>query len=143
MATQTPPSPVNGLHHVTAIASDAAANHRFWTRALGLRFVKKTVNFDDPGTYHLYYGDTTGSAGSAMTFFPWAGTPRGRRGIGETTLTRFSVPAGSLDFWQQRLADAGANPRPARAACTTSPSRSPTTMPTRRHASWSHRPACR
>ncbi|MCB1507689.1 MAG: ring-cleaving dioxygenase [Hyphomicrobiaceae bacterium] len=96
-------APVNGLHHVTAIASNAQANLDFWTGTLGLRLVKKTVNFDDPGTYHLYYGDALGRPGTAMTFFPWEHLQQGRPGSGEASLTLFSVPPGSLDFWRQRL----------------------------------------
>ena len=94
---------VKGLHHVTAIASDAQANLDFYAKQLGLRFVKKTVNFDDPGTYHLYYGDALGTPGSALTFFPWAQLPKGRAGTGETGITLFSVPPGSLDYWRDRL----------------------------------------
>ena len=94
---------VKGLHHVTAIASDPQANLDFYASELGLRFVKKTVNFDDPGTYHLYYGDALGTPGSAMTFFPWARLPQGRTGTGEAGITLFSVPTGSLDYWNDRL----------------------------------------
>lgn len=96
-------SRVKGLHHVTAIASDPQANLDFYRDELGLRFVKKTVNFDDPGTYHLYYGDALGSPGSALTFFPWAGIPPGRAGTGEAGVTQYSVPEGSLDYWEKRL----------------------------------------
>lgn len=99
--------PVNGLHHVTAIASAPQANLDFYAKTLGLRFVKKTVNFDDPGTYHLYYGDERGHAGTCMTFFPWMKLPRGRAGTGEVGLTQFSVPEGALDFWRGRLAAHG------------------------------------
>ena len=108
MNNTSPTSPVDGLHHVTAIASDAADNFRFWTHVLGQRFVKKTVNFDDPGTYHLYYGTRLGAPGTAMTFFPFPGVPRGRRGIGETAATRFSVPTSSLAFWAGWLEKNGA-----------------------------------
>jgi glyoxalase family protein len=94
---------INGLHHVTAICGPPQRNVDFYTRVLGLRFVKRTVNFDDPGTYHLYYGDEAGTPGSALTFFAWDGLPEGRRGVGEATLTQFSVPEGSLGFWQARL----------------------------------------
>jgi glyoxalase family protein len=94
-----------GLHHITAIASDPRRNVDFYTRVLGLRFVKKSVNQDDPGTYHLYYGDYRGSPGSALTFFPWAGLRRGRPGHGQAYATAFSVPADALGFWQQRLAE--------------------------------------
>ena len=93
-----------GLHHITAIAADPKRNVDFYTRVLGLRFVKKSVNQDDPGTYHLYYGDNTGSPGTALTFFPWIGTRRGRPGQGQAYATGFSIAAGSLDFWRERLA---------------------------------------
>ena len=73
---------IPGLHHITAIAGDPQANLAFYSGVLGLRLVKRTVNFDDPHTYHLYYGDGAGSPGSILTFFPWPGAPRGRRGAG-------------------------------------------------------------
>jgi glyoxalase family protein len=92
-----------GLHHVTAIAGNAQRNHDFYTRVLGLRFVKKTVNFDDPGTYHFYFGDEHGSAGTILTFFPWEHITAGRRGTGQATEIGYSVPAGSIDFWMQRF----------------------------------------
>ncbi|MGI4886046.1 MAG: ring-cleaving dioxygenase [Janthinobacterium lividum] len=96
-----------GLHHVTAIAGNALRNYDFYTRVLGLRFVKKTVNFDDPGTYHFYFGDEHGSAGTILTFFPWEHVTAGRRGTGQATEIGYSVPAGSLDFWMQRFAANG------------------------------------
>lgn len=96
-----------GIHHVTAIASDAQQNLEFYAGVLGLRLVKRTVNFDDPGTYHLYYGDEEGRPGTIMTFFPWKGAPRGSLGAGQTGATAFSVPEGSLGFWQERLRAAG------------------------------------
>ncbi|WP_027506041.1 ring-cleaving dioxygenase [Rhodococcus sp. UNC23MFCrub1.1] len=92
-----------GLHHVTAIASDPGRNVEFYTRVLGLRLVKQTVNFDDPGTYHLYYGDEHGSPSSLITFFPWKDVERGRQGTGLVTSTAFSVPGSSLSFWHDRL----------------------------------------
>jgi len=92
-----------GLHHITAIAGNAKVNYDFYTKVLGLRFIKKTVNFDDPKTYHLYYGDEAGSAGTILTFFPWEGIASGRRGARQVTEIGYSVPAGSLDFWQARL----------------------------------------
>ncbi len=95
---------VLGIHHITAIAGDPQANVAFYTTVLGLRLVKRTVNFDDPGTYHLYYGDTLGRPGTILTFFPWPGAPRGRRGTGQATATAFSVPSGALEYWTQRLA---------------------------------------
>lgn len=93
-----------GLHHITAISSDVTRNLQFYTQVLGLRFVKKSVNQDDTGTYHLYYGNYTGAPGTALTFFPWAGLPRGRPGQGQAYATAFSLPAGSLAFWSERLA---------------------------------------
>lgn len=93
-----------GLHHITAIAGDAKRNFNFYSNILGLRFIKKTVNFDDPGTYHFYFGDQTGSAGTILTFFPWGdGIPQGRRGSGMATEIGYSVPKGSLDFWVKRF----------------------------------------
>jgi glyoxalase family protein len=100
-------APIVGLHHVTAIASDPQRNLDFYTEVLGLRFVKRTVNFDDPGTYHFYFGDDAGSPGTIITFFPWPHARRGRAGAGEVTHTAYSVPAGSLDYWEKRLADNG------------------------------------
>jgi glyoxalase family protein len=97
----------HGLHHVTAIASDPQANVDFYTRVLGLRLVKQTVNFDAPDTYHLYYGDESGSPSSILTFFPWRGVPAGRQGSGITTATAFSVPPESLGWWAQRVAALG------------------------------------
>jgi glyoxalase family protein len=94
---------ISGIHHVTALARDPAANVEFYTRVLGLRMVKKTVNFDDPGTYHLYYGDELGRPGTIMTFFPWPGAAQGRRGAGQATVTAFRVPEGSLGYWAERL----------------------------------------
>ncbi len=91
-----------GLHHITAMAGDVAANVAFYTRVLGLRLIKRTVNFDDPSTYHLYFGDTVGTPGSALTFFYWE-QPRGRPGSGQATATAWSVPADSADFWRARL----------------------------------------
>jgi len=85
------------------MASDPRQNLDFYTRAIGLRFVKKSVNQDDPGTYHLYYGDYAASPGTILTFFPWAGLRRGQPGTGQAYATGFSVPAGSLPFWQERF----------------------------------------
>jgi glyoxalase family protein len=100
---QIMPKPIPGLHHVTAMASDPQRNLDFYTSVLGLRFVKRTVNFDDPGSYHFYFGDDAGSPGTILTFFPWPGASRGTPGAGETTQTAFSVPADSLDYWEHRL----------------------------------------
>jgi glyoxalase family protein len=97
---------ITGLHHITAISSDVQRNMQFYTGVLGLRFVKKSVNQDDTGTYHLYYGDYAGSPGTILTFFPWAGMRRGRPGSGQSYATAFSVPAGSLPYWEQRFKNA-------------------------------------
>jgi glyoxalase family protein len=94
---------MSGIHHVTAISGKAARNLDFYTRALGLRFVKKTVNFDDPGTYHLYYGDEVGHPGTILTFFPWEDAAPGRAGIGLAQQTAFRVPMSSIGFWTHRL----------------------------------------
>ncbi|HEY0920716.1 VOC family protein [Devosia sp.] len=95
---------IRGLHHVTAMARDAATNNAFYTGTLGLRRVKQTVNFDEPSVYHLYYGDEVGTPGSVMTYFPFPHIIRGRPGTGEVGVTVFSVPEGALGFWEQRLA---------------------------------------
>jgi glyoxalase family protein len=96
---------IKGLHHVTSFAGDAQANSRFFTKTLGLRRVKKTVNFDAPDVYHLYYGDEMGTPGSVMTYFPFPNIAPGRPGTGEVGTTVFSVPKGSLSFWKRHLAD--------------------------------------
>lgn len=93
----------NGIHHITAIAGPARRNLEFYTRTLGMRLVKKTVNFDDPGTYHFYYGDEAGQPGTILTFFPWEHAAPGRLGVGETQETVFRVPEGSIGYWTQRL----------------------------------------
>lgn len=93
-----------GIHHITAIAGDAKRNFNFYSNILGLRFIKKTVNFDDPGTYHFYFGDEIGSAGTILTFFPWGeGIQQARRGSGMASEIGYSVPKGSLDFWIERF----------------------------------------
>ncbi len=99
--------PIVGLHHVTAIASDPQRNLDFYTEVLGLRFVKRTVNFDDPGTYHFYFGDDAGSPGTILTFFPWPQASRGLSGAGEVAKTAFSVPLSSINYWEKRLQDQG------------------------------------
>jgi catechol 2,3-dioxygenase-like lactoylglutathione lyase family enzyme len=96
-----------GIHHVTAITSDPQRNVDFYTGVLGLRLVKLTVNFDDPRSYHLYYGDVMGHPGTIMTFFAWLGVPKGRHGTGQVTVTSFSVPQASLDYWIERLSQRG------------------------------------
>jgi glyoxalase family protein len=92
-----------GIHHVTAIAGDPQRNLDFYEGILGLRLVKKTVNFDDPGTYHLYYGDEIGHPGTIMTFFPWPGAAKGRRGTGQLAATAFAIPEGAVGYWVERL----------------------------------------
>jgi glyoxalase family protein len=92
-----------GIHHITAIAGQAQGNYNFYTNVLGLRLVKKTVNFDDPGTYHFYYGNETGEPGTILTFFPWTTVKRGINGIGMATEIGYSVAPGSLDFWANRF----------------------------------------
>lgn len=92
-----------GLHHITAIADNAKRNLDFYTQVLGLRMVKKTVNFDDPGTYHFYYGNEEGTPGTILTFFPWEGIGKGTIGSGLATHIGYSVPKGSLEFWKNRF----------------------------------------
>jgi glyoxalase family protein len=94
---------IQGIHHITAIAGNAQRNYDFYTKTLGLRMVKKTVNFDDPGTYHFYYGNEHGAPGTILTFFPWEGVGNGRAGSGMATEIGYSVPAGSLEFWAERF----------------------------------------
>jgi glyoxalase family protein len=96
-----------GIHHVTAIAGRPNRNLDFYARVLGLRFVKKTVNFDDPGTYHFYYGDEVGRPGTILTFFPWENAAPGRAGVGLAQETAFRVPEESLGYWTHRLVKKG------------------------------------
>jgi len=98
---------LEGLHHVTAITSDAQTNINFYTGVLGLRLVKLTVNFDDPGSYHLYYGDELGRPGTVLTFFAWPGAYRGHIGPPQVTNIAFAVPAAAMDFWSARLRQYG------------------------------------
>jgi len=98
---------IRGIHHVTAVAGDPTTNAEFYAGVLGLRLVKRTVNFDDPGTYHLYYGDAVGNPGSIVTFFPWPGALRGRHGVGQLTVTSFLVPETSMGYWLERLKASG------------------------------------
>ncbi|WP_447642019.1 MULTISPECIES: ring-cleaving dioxygenase [Chitinophagaceae] len=96
-----------GLHHITAIANNAQRNYDFYTKVLGLRMVKKTVNFDDPGTYHFYYGNENGTPGTILTFFPWEGIGKGQNGAGMATEITYAVPDGSLEFWKNRFQEFG------------------------------------
>jgi len=98
---------IPGIHHVTAIAGDPQANIDFYAGVLGLRLVKLTVNFDDPTTYHLYYGDSHGHPGTVLTFFPWPNARRGQIGTGQVSVTSFAVPQGSLPFWERYLRQRG------------------------------------
>src|ERR1700753_3678249 len=101
---------ISGIHHITAIAGNAQRNYDFYTKVMGLRMVKRTVNFDDPGTYHFYYGNATGTPGTILNFFPWQGAAAGRPGTGRATEIGYSVPAGSLEFWADRLRRFGVQP---------------------------------
>jgi glyoxalase family protein len=96
---------LRGIHHITAIASDPQRNVDFYTQILGLRFAKRTVNFDDPSTYHFYFGDRTGRPGTAITFFAWPGARRGTRGTGQVIATSFAIPASSSEYWKSRFAE--------------------------------------
>jgi glyoxalase family protein len=97
-------SHISGIHHITAIAADPQANVDFYCGVLGMRMVKKTVNFDAPDTYHLYYGDKIGSPGSVLTFFPWGnGAWPGRPGTGQVTVISFAIPENSIEYWIERL----------------------------------------
>src|ERR671924_2082056 len=94
---------VLGIHHVTAISSNPQKNIDFYTQILGLRLVKLTVNFDDPTTYHLYFGDEIGRPGTILTFFPWPNAPKGHRGTGQVITTSFLIPERSIGYWVDRL----------------------------------------
>jgi glyoxalase family protein len=94
---------IAGLHHVTAIASDPQRNLDFYVGLLGLRLVKRTVNFDDPGTYHFYFGDACGTPGTILTFFPWPGARRGHRGVGQIEATAFAISSQSVGYWLDRF----------------------------------------
>jgi len=98
---------ITGLHHVTIISGDAQENLDFYNGVLGMRLVKRSVNQDDPGTYHLFYADGEGHAGTEVTFFPWANMPPGRRGTGLTNELALAVPPDSLEYWAERLARSG------------------------------------
>lgn len=105
---------LTGFHHLTAIVGDPQHNVDFYTRILGQRLVKQTINFDDPGTYHLYYGDEQGTPGTILTFFPWPGAPQGRRGTGQIVDISFAIPATALEYWVDRLSQHGvATAKPA------------------------------
>src|SRR5215470_5521826 len=94
---------IAGIHHITAIASDPQRTLEFYTRVLGLRLVKRTVNFDDPGTYHFYFGDHLGTPGTILTFFPWPSMPGAEAGTGQVSAIAFEVAGEALEFWKRRL----------------------------------------
>lgn len=96
-----------GIHHITAIVGHPQENVDFYHGVLGLRLVKKTINFDDPGTYHLYFGDQNGNPGTIITFFPWANAYPGKIGDGQVGVTSYAVPSGALPFWEERFARLG------------------------------------
>ena len=98
---------IPGLHHVTAIAGEPQRNLDFYAGFMGLRLIKLTVNYDDPETYHLYFGDEVGHPGTILTFFPWPGAPRGTKGVGQATAVSFSISSGSTDYWVERLRNHG------------------------------------
>jgi glyoxalase family protein len=100
-------SPTPGIHHVTCIAGDPQRNVDFWVETLGLRLVKRSINQDDPGTYHFFFADAEGTPGTSMTFFPWEGLSRGKVGSGQVSRTAFRVPEGSLDYWEARFDEYG------------------------------------
>ena len=101
------PTPTPGIHHVTCVAGDPQRNLDFWVETLGLRLVKRSINQDDPGTYHFFYGDAEGAPGTSMTFFPWTDLPEGEVGSGQVSRTAFRVPEGSLDYWEERFDERG------------------------------------
>jgi glyoxalase family protein len=103
---------MHGIHHVTAIAGQPSRNLAFYTRCLGLRLVKRTVNFDDPATYHFYFGDEVGHPGTILTFFPWENADPWRGGIGLTQSTAFRIPSGSIGYWAHRLIEMGVKHEP-------------------------------
>lgn len=97
----------SGIHHITAMASDPKKNFDFYTRVLGLRFIKKTVNYDDPSTYHFYFGDKTGTPGTILTFFPHPGLAQGRHGTGQAVEIVFTIPKKAMSFWLNRFHSLG------------------------------------
>ena len=103
----TEPTPMPGIHHVTCVAGDPQRNMDFWAETLGLRLVKRSINQDDPSTYHFFFGDAEGTPGTSMTFFPWEDLPQGKVGSGQVSRVAFRVPEGSLDFWEDRFDEHG------------------------------------
>jgi glyoxalase family protein len=105
--TDSTPTPTPGIHHVTCIAGDPQRNLDFWIETLGLRLVKRSINQDDPSTYHFFFADAEGTPGTSMTFFPWSDLPQGKVGSGQVARTAFRVPEGSLDYWEERFDEHG------------------------------------
>ncbi|WP_053947580.1 ring-cleaving dioxygenase [Halolamina sediminis] len=101
------PTPTPGIHHVTCVAGDPQRNMDFWAETLGLRLVKRSINQDDPSTYHFFFGDAEGTPGTSMTFFPWEDLPQGKVGSGQVSRVAFRVPEGSLDYWEERFDEHG------------------------------------
>jgi glyoxalase family protein len=125
------PNPTPGIHHVTCVAGDPQRNLDFWAETLGLRLVKRSINQDDPGTYHFFYGDAEGNPGTSMTFFPWTDLPDGEVGAGQVSRTAFRVPEGSLDYWEERFDERGVDydAREERFGETVLPFRDPDGLP--------------
>jgi len=96
-----------GIHHITALAGDPQQNADFYVHKLGMRLVKKSVNQDDPGTYHLFYGNAEATPGSGMTFFPWPMARQGKPGLGEAVKVALAVPSGSMEYWAERFGEQG------------------------------------
>lgn len=101
------PETINGIHHITAVCGPARDNYAFYTEELGMRFTKRTVNFDDPFTYHLYYGNYDATPGSAITFFPWSNVVQGSPSAGEATVVSYAVPKDAIGYWKERLESRG------------------------------------
>jgi glyoxalase family protein len=101
------PTPTPGIHHVTCVAGDPQRNMDFWAETLGLRLVKRSINQDDPSTYHFFFGDAEGTPGTSMTFFPWEDLPQGKVGSGQVSRVAFRVPEESLDYWEERFDEHG------------------------------------
>ena len=125
------PNATPGIHHVTCVAGDPQRNLDFWVETLGLRLVKRSINQDDPGTYHFFYGDAEGTPGTSMTFFPWTDLPEGEVGAGQVSRTAFRVPEGSLDYWEGRFDERGVDydDREERFGETVLPLRDPDGLP--------------
>ncbi|WP_049936854.1 ring-cleaving dioxygenase [Haloplanus natans] len=125
------PTPTPGIHHVTCIAGDPQRNLEFWVETLGLRLVKRSINQDDPSTYHFFFADAEGTPGTSMTFFPWSDLPQGKVGSGQVSRTAFRVPEGSLDYWEDRFDEHGVSygDRTERFGETVLPFRDPDDLP--------------